>query len=847
MPERNSLTMSQPFTFWNRSPAEVLQQLETVPQGLSGDEARRRHLRDAHLLLKPKSRLSTCELLFRQFTSPIILILLVAAGLAFFLADQSDTAIILMIVLVSGLLGFWQERSANQAVTSLLAIVQVKADVLRDGKPMAVPVDEVVPGDVVLLRAGDTVPGDCLLLESKDLFVDEATLTGETYPVEKICGVLADDLPLAQRTNSLFLGTHVVSGNSTAVVVHIGLDTVFGKVSGRLQLRPPETEFERGIRQFGYLLLEVTVVLVVAIFAVNVYLARPVLEAFLFSLALAVGLTPQLLPAIISINLAHGAKRMAQKKVIVKRLASIENFGSMTVFCSDKTGTLTEGLVRMKAACDIAGHPSERVFLHGALNASFETGFHNPIDEAIRTARPFDLSPYRKLDEEPYDFVRKRLSVLVATPTAHLMVTKGALANVLAVCSTAEAADGSLVELAAVQEIIQSQMAQWAGQGWRVLGLASREVGAREGITKDDEGDMTFMGFLVFEDPIKAEVVETVGRLRGLGVTLKIVTGDNRLVAAHVGQAIGLSNGQILTGEDVRQMSDEALVSRVNDVHVFAEVEPNQKERIILALKKAGHVVGYGGDGINDASALHAADVGVSVESAVDVAKEAADIVLLEKDLSILVEGVQEGRKTFANTLKYVFMATSANFGNMFSMAGASLFLSFLPLLPKQILLTNLLTDIPEMTIAGDRVDEELIDRPRRWNIAFIRKFMLTFGLVSSIFDYLTFGVLLWFLHAGVEEFRTGWFMESVISASVIVLVVRSRRPFMRSMPSRGLLAATLAVVGLTLLLPYTPLRGPLGFVPLPASFLAALLCIVIAYVGAAEFAKKIFYRHVLY
>ena len=838
---------SDQWHFWSSPSAAALQELDSSSKGLSGDEARRRHLRDAHLLLKPKSRLSTYELLFRQFTSPIILILLAAAGLAFFLADTTDTAIILMIVLASGLLGFWQERSANQAVASLLAIVQVKADVWRDGSQASVPVEEVVPGDVVLLRAGDTVPGDCLLLESKDLFVDEATLTGETYPVEKVCGVLPADIPLARRTNSLFLGTHVVSGNSTAVVVHIGSDTEFGKVSGRLQLRPPETEFERGIRQFGYLLLEVTVVLVVAIFAVNVYLARPVLEAFLFSLALAVGLTPQLLPAIISINLAHGAKRMAQQKVIVKRLSSIENFGSMTVFCSDKTGTLTEGLIRLKAACDITGNPSERVLLHGALNASFETGFHNPIDEAIRTAHSFDLSPYRKLDEEPYDFVRKRLSVLVATPTAHLLVTKGALANMLAVCSTAETADGTLIELVAVRDAIQLQMTQWSGQGWRVLGLASREMGAREGITKDDEADMTFLGFLLFEDPIKVDVVETIGRLKGLGVTLKVVTGDNRLVAAHVGQAIGLSNGNLLTGEDLRQMSDEALVSRVNDVHVFAEVEPNQKERIILALKKAGHVVGYGGDGINDASALHAADVGVSVESAVDVAKEAADIVLLEKDLGILVEGVQEGRRTFANTLKYVFMATSANFGNMFSMAGASLFLSFLPLLPKQILLTNLLTDIPEMTIAGDRVDEELIDRPRRWNIAFIRKFMLTFGLVSSIFDYLTFAVLLFVFQAGVEEFRTGWFVESVISASIIVLVVRTRRPFTQSRPSRGLLVATLAVVGLTLLLPYTPLRGPLGFVPLPPLFLAALLCIVVGYVGAAEVAKKIFYRHVLY
>ena len=839
--------MSPRWSFWSGSPAEALQQLETVLGGLSGDEARRRHLRDAHLRLKPKSRLSAYELLGRQFTSPIILILLVAAGLAFFLADRTDTAIILMIVVASGLLGFWQERSANQAVARLLAIVQIKADVWRDGSLVAVPVEEMVPGDIVLLRAGDTVPGDCLLLASKDLFVDEATLTGETYPVEKICGVLPADSPMARRTNSLFLGTHVISGTATAVVVHIGADTEFGKVSGRLQLRPPETEFERGIKQFGYLLMEVTVVLVVAIFAVNVYLDRPVLEAFLFSLALAVGLTPQLLPAIISINLAHGAKRMAQQKVIVKRLASIENFGSMTVFCSDKTGTLTEGLVRLKAACDISGNPSERVLLHGALNASFETGFHNPIDEAIRTAHSFDLSPYRKLDEEPYDFVRKRLSVLVATPTIHLLVTKGALANVLEVCSTAETSDGTLVELAAVKEAILSQMAQWGGKGWRVLGLASREMDGRSGIGKDDETGMTFLGFLLFEDPIKADVLETVGRLRGLGVTLKIVTGDNRLVAAHVRRAIGLLNGQMLTGEDLREMSDEALVSRVNDVHVFAEVEPNQKERIILALKKAGHVVGYGGDGINDASALHAADVGVSVESAVDVAKEAADIVLLEKDLGILVEGVEEGRRTFANTLKYVFMATSANFGNMFSMAGASLFLSFLPLLPKQILLTNLLTDIPEMTIAGDRVDEGLIDRPRRWNISFIRKFMLTFGLVSSIFDYLTFGVLLWFLGAGVEEFRTGWFVESVISASVIVLVVRSRRPFTRSKPSRGLLVATVAVVGLTLLLPYTMLRAPLGFVPLPPSFLAALLCIVVGYVMTAEVAKKIFYRHVAF
>src|SRR3989454_3221831 len=563
---------NHPLAFWGLSTTEMLQQLQAAKEGLTAGEAGERLARYGSNLLKRSKRSDVFTLLLTQFKSPLILILFFATGLSFFLHEPVDAFIILSIVLVSGLLGFWQERGASNAVEKLLSIVRITAAVLRDGRVKEIPVEEIVPGDIVVLNAGDIVPGDCLVQESKDLFVDEAMMTGETFPVEKAVAVLPVETPLGERTNALWMGTHVVSGSGKALVINTGTKTECGKISERLKLRPQETNFERGIRQFGHFLMEVTVVLVVAIFAVNVYLARPVLEAFLFSLALAVGLTPQLLPAIISINLAHGAKRMAQQKVIVKRLASIENFGSMTVFCSDKTGTLTEGLVRLKAACDITGNPSERVLLHGALNASFETGFHNPIDEAIRTARSFDLSHYRKLDEEPYDFVRKRLSVLVATPTAHLLVTKGALANMLAVCSTAETVDGTLVELAAVRNAIFLQMAQWSSQGLRVLGLASRAMGAREGTTKDDEADMTFLGFLVFEDPIKADVLETIGRLRGLGITLKIVTGDNRLVAAHVGQAIGLSNGNLLTGEDLRQMSDEALVSRVNDVHVFAEV-----------------------------------------------------------------------------------------------------------------------------------------------------------------------------------------------------------------------------------------------------------------------------------
>jgi len=823
----------------------MLQQLQTAKEGLTGEEARQRLARYGSNRLKPPKRSDVLTLLLAQFKSPLILILLFATALSFFLHDPVDAFIILAIVLVSGLLGFWQERSATNAVEKLLAIVRIKAAVLRDGVSKEIPVEEIVPGDIVILNAGDIVPGDGVVQESKDLFVDEAMLTGETFPVEKAVAVLPAETPLGQRTNVVWMGTHVVSGSAKALVIGTGKATEFGKVSERLKLRPQETDFERGIRQFGYFLMEVTLVLVVSIFAINVYLARPVLDSFLFSLALAVGLTPQLLPAIISINLAHGAKRMAHAKVIVKRLASIENFGSMNVICSDKTGTLTEGIVRLQSALDVEGNPSDRVLLHAYLNAFYETGFTNPIDEAIRTHRHFDLSGYQKTDEIPYDFLRKRLSILVVHEEMHLMVTKGALANVIAVCSAAETETGTIVDITAVRDRIQQHFEEFSSQGFRTLGVAYRKLGTEWRIGKEDEAGMTFLGFLVLFDPPKANILDTITQLKTLGVSLKVITGDNHLVAANVSQQMGLSKTKIITGPDLRQLSDEALLRRVVDVDVFAEIEPNQKERIILALKKAGNVVGYMGDGINDASALHAADVGISVESAVDVAKEAADIVLLEKDLGVLVQGVREGRTTFANTLKYVFMATSANFGNMFSMAGVSLFLPFLPLLPKQILLTNLLTDFPEMTIATDRVDNEMIDYPRRWNIQAIRKFMITFGLVSSVFDYLTFGVLLLILHASQDQFRTGWFLESVISASLIVLVIRSRKPIFKSRPSQYLLMATLLVVGVTLLLPLTPLGRILGLHPLPLSFLLLIGIIIVGYIISAELAKRVFYKSV--
>ena len=834
-----------PPSFWNVSATELLKRLQATVTGLTTGEAQDRLKTYGANRLKPQKRSDAFTLFISQFKSPIILILLFATGLSLFLHNVVDASIILTIVIISGLLGFWQEFSASNAIQKLLAIVQIKAAVLRDGTQQEIPVEDIIPGDIVMLNAGDIVPGDCLLLESKDLFVDEAMLTGETFPVEKVVAVLPADTALAQRTNAVWMGTHIVSGSAKALVTLTGKGTEFGKVSERLKLKAPETEFEHGIRRFGYFLGQVTLILVVIIFAVNVYLHRPVLDSFLFSLALAVGLTPQLLPAIISINLAHGAKRMALKKVIVKRLASIENFGSMNIICSDKTGTLTEGTVKVESALDINGTASDKVFLFAYLNASYETGFTNPIDEAIINHHKIDLSEYKKHDEIPYDFIRKRLSIAVTHNDEYLMVTKGALSNILDVCSSAETTEGNTVDIASMQDQIQQHFADFSNQGFRTLGIAYKKIPSQSLISKSDEKDMTFAGFLTLFDPPKANIADTINKLKQLGVALKVITGDNHLVAASLSKKMGLSDNKIITGPQLRNMSDEALLRSVGSVDVFAEIEPNQKERIIIAMRKAGNVVGYMGDGINDASALHAADVGISVDTAADVAKDAADIVLLEKDLGVLVEGVKEGRTTFANTLKYVFMATSANFGNMFSMAGVSLFIPFLPLLPKQILLTNLMTDFPEMTIATDNVDAQMIDHPRRWDIKAIRKFMITFGLVSSIFDYLTFGLLLLILHVNEGQFRTGWFLESVISAAVIVLVIRSRKSFFKSRPGKYLLIATLSIVALTLIFPFTPIGHVFGFSPLSLTTYLLILLIVVLYILAAEITKTIFYKRV--
>jgi Mg2+-importing ATPase len=835
--------------YWSQPAESLLAALQSTAGGLTTSVAQQRLAAFGSNVLEVKKKASALGLFLNQFKSPIVLILLFATGVSAILKDWVDAVIILVMVLGSALLSFAQEYSASNAAEKLRAPVTVKATVLRDGQPQPISTEEAVPGDVVQLSAGNLVPADGVLLEARDFFVNQAVLTGETFPVEKQPGPVPAQAGLTGRTNCVFMGTNVRSGSAHFLIVQTGTATAFGQIARKLTLRPPETEFERGISRLGYLLTEVMFVLVFAVFAINVFFKKPVLDSLLFSIALAVGLTPQLLPAIINVNLSRGSQAMAAAGVIVRRLASIENFGSMDVLCTDKTGTLTEGVVRLDGALDAQGQPSDEVFRWAYLNAHFQTGLSNPLDEAIVAQAKPNLNGVRKVDEVPYDFVRKRLSVVVNQDggdegTSPFLITKGALDNVLAECTQVQEGEAAVPMDDAHRTAIQGRYAAWSAQGYRVLGVATRSMSPRPAYTRDDEQNLTFAGFLLFLDPPKPGVTEVIADLEKLGVKLKIITGDNHLVALHTARTVGLEVTGVLTGSELDNLRDEALWQAVERTNLFAEVDPNEKERIILAVKKRGHVVGYMGDGINDAPSLHAADVGISVDTAVDVAKEAADFVLLKQDLAVLHQGIVQGRKTFANTLKYVFMATSANFGNMFSVAGASLFLPFLPMLPKQILLINFLTDLPEMTIAGDNVDPIFVDKPHRWDIGFIRRFMLVFGPLSSLFDFLTFGALFLLLRAGQAQFHTGWFVESVLSASVVVFAVRTRLPFLHSRPSRAMMAVTAGVALFTLLLPYSPLVGLLGFDALPPVTLGAIAAIVAGYAVSAELVKRWFYRH---
>ena len=831
------------FPYWSLDTEAVLTKLNASLNGLTTVQASQRMQEYGRNSLQGKSKITPLKMLLGQFKSPIILILIFATLVSAFVQDWVDAAIILGIVFASAILSFVQEYSANNAAEKLRAQIHVTSRVLRDGKEQIVPNEEVVMGDIVLLSAGNLVPADGIVLEANDFFVNEAVLTGETYPVEKKPGKVELNAVLHERTNCVFMGTSVRSGTAKVLITETGARTFFGQIAKRLTLRTPETEFERGVRRLGYLLTEVMFILVVGIFALNVFFHKPVLDSLLFSLALAVGLTPQLLPAIININLSKGSQAMAKQDVIVRRLSSIENFGSMDILCTDKTGTLTEGVIRLDHACDVQGQESEKVKRAAWLNAHFQNGMVNPLDEAIVTTIKDEEKTAKKIAEIPYDFVRKRLTIVVEENGVCTMISKGAYLKVLEVCTTVEVA-GEMQNLSdAWRQKLQEWYSEWSEQGYRVLGIAQRVVPQQPGYGRDDEHGMVFLGFLLFFDPPKTGVLETIQRLEDMGVHIKIITGDNMLVARHTALAIGMKNPVIKSGDEINNLGDEALWHLAEKIDIFADVDPNEKERIILALKKTGHVVGYMGDGINDAPSLHSADVGISVANAVDVAKESADFVLLKHDLTVLERGIREGRKTFANTLKYVFMATSANFGNMFSVAGASLFLPFLPLLPTQILLINFLTDFPEMTIATDNVDPIYVEKPHRWNIHFIRRFMLVFGPLSSVFDYLTFGLMLFVVKGHEATFQSGWFIESVLSAALVVFTLRTRLPIFHSRPSRWMLLATAAVGLVTLLIPYTSLGKLFNFKPLPPIALIGIFLIVLLYFTTAEITKRWFFR----
>jgi P-type Mg2+ transporter len=833
--------------YWSRKPEELLSLLHTTNTGLQPADAEQRLKQDGLNTIKAKQQTTALGLFLSQFKSPLVLILIFAAIVSLMVGEWIDASIVLAVVFGSTMLGFVQEYSASNAVEKLRSQVTIKSSVLRGGAPQMLPSEQVVTGDVVVLSAGSLIPADGVVLVANDFFINQAVLTGETFPVEKQPGIVPAKASLAERTNCVFMGTSVGSGTAQVLIVQTGKATVFGQIAQRLSLRPPETEFEHGIHQFGNLLTQVMLVMVVIVLAVNLFLAKPLMDSLLFSLALAVGLTPELLPAIISITLSRGAQQMAKRGVIVSRLNSIENFGGMDVLCTDKTGTLTEGVVRLDGAVDPTGQPSKAVLRYAYLNAHFQTGLTNPLDEAIQAyaqQAASDISTEKKVDEIPYDFVRKRLSIVTADPQGQrTLITNGALDNVLSICSSVQTGDGDQPLDAARQAGIQQQYSDWSAKGFRVLGVAAKKVSARpEAYSRADEAALAFAGFLLFFDPPKADVRQVIVDLAKRGVQLKIITGDNQKVARHVAEAVNLPVLGVLTGGELAGVRDEALWHLAERTTIFAEVDPNQKERIILALQKTGHVVGYMGDGINDAPALHAADVGISVNTAVDVAKEAADFVLLKTDLGILREGIDEGRRTFANTLKYILTTISANFGNMFSMGGASLLLPFLPMLAPQILLNNFLSDIPATTIAGDNVDPEWVEKPHRWNTRFIRNYMVLFGLVSSIFDFLTFGTLLFIYRASPEEFQTGWFIESLLTELVIALVVRTRHLFFRSRPGTLLLTSSLVFMGITLVMPYLPFHSLFGFVPLPAPLMLTVIGLTALYVLATELAKKYFY-----
>lgn len=851
--------------------SDLLARLNTSLTGLNDEEVEKRLETFGPNEVARRRKTPLLLEFLSHFRSPLVIILMIAATISGILGELINSIIIVSIVLASVILDFTQEYRAEGAAEALRKRVTTTATVFRNGTKRDVEISNLVPGDIIVLSAGDIIPADSRVISARDFFADQSALTGESFPVEKTADLLAPEntTDTGKWSNYLFMGTSVTNGTATAVIVKTGSSTQYGEIVKKSAERKPETEFEAGLRKFGYLIMQVTFALILVVFFINALFKRDILESLLFAVALAVGLTPELLPMILSVNMARGANAMSKKGVIVKRLAAMQNFGSMDILCSDKTGTLTENRIEVILHVDMEGKDADKVFLYSFLNSSYQTGLRSPLDEAVLKYKTVETGRYQRIDEIPFDFIRKRLSIAVTEDDSRLLITKGAPEEIDKIISRYEVG-GEITNLtAAARNKIEKQYRDLSSQGFRVLGVCYRKVEGQQSIFSiPDERDMIFLGFIAFTDPLKETAGESLEQLRQSGIKLKVLTGDNEIVTGKICQQLGFQVSQVRRGRryvdsvghvmrsieiepinivrssEIEAMNDVALARVVEGADIFTRVTPAQKNRIMNALRANGHVVGYLGDGINDTPSMKVADVSISVMNAVDIAKESADIILLRNDLTVISEGVIEGRKTFANTLKYIFTTTSANFGNMLSMAGASLFLPFLPLLPVQILLNNFLSDLPAATIATDNVDPELIQQPRRLDAKFIRNFMISFGLISSVFDYLTFGLLLWGLHLQdvPPQFRTAWFIESLMTELFVALVVRTRKLSIRSRPGKYLLMSTIGVAILAFVIPYLPFAGLFSFVPLPLWLMISLIGITIAYVISVEITKRYFY-----
>ena len=824
----------------------IFERLQTSEKGLTEQEAENRL---SEYGLNEPARKKKRTIIFQiasKFVNPLVIVLLIIAGFSLFFGEKVSAVLVIMMAIMAVFLSFIQEYRAGKEAERLSEMVSATATVLRDGKAREVKIREIVPGDIVDLYAGDMIPADLRIISCKDLSINQASLTGESFPADKISTPMQPkSKSAAELTNIAFMGSSVVSGTGFGVVVKTGLETQFGALSRKLATIQIATSFDKGIRKFTWLMIRLMIVMVIVIFAINALSKGNPLEALLFSLAVAVGLTPEMLPMLVAINLSKGAIAMSKKKVIVKRLNSIQNFGAMDVLCTDKTGTLTLDRIVLENHCDVVRQEDEEVLKLAYISSFYQTGLKNILDKAILEHEDVQIKHYKKIDEIPFDFSRKMMSVVVEADGKHRIIVKGAPEEIFKRCTKCELNGEIFDSNELILTDLKEEYDSLSTDGFRVLAVAYKDMpNNREVYSREDECALILKGYIAFLDPPRPTAKKTIETLRSLGIEVKVLTGDNELVARKICGEVGIDVTGLVTGEQIEKASDKELKELVKSVSVFARLSPLQKEQVIHALHENKHIVGYLGDGINDAPALKASDVGISVDNAVDIAKESADVILLQKSLLVLKDGVMEGRKTFGNIIKYIKMGASSNFGNMFSMTGASLFLPFLPMLPIQIILNNFLYDLSQVAIPSDEVDSEYLLKARPWNVDYIRKFIFVIGPISSIFDFITFGVLWYIFHASPSLFHTGWFLESLCTQTLVIHIIRTGKiPFIESKPSQFLLFTSIYIVTIGLIIPFTPLGTYFGFVAPPASYFLALILIVTAYLFTVQIVKKWFMK----